>query len=245
MGSERTSESSLRQTRNHRLLDRSPHNSVESHHAVMSHHAVRQSSPLRVATARRTLSSDHFRLNFPTRLKQRDMEHVLKVLESSRTSLIGRLSTNGISLQLRSLELFFNETTGDFVGRTGQSPWVAAATSRNRIELQPFDLLTRRRILETTLRHELVHAVVDEIGHGRTPRWLAEGLAVHFAGEGQLVSRNQRNADVSTSQLDLVLSQPSSVEQMRAAYAAAYREVKRLIKVEGESSVWRRATQPS
>jgi stage II sporulation protein D len=240
------SRSALLPSANNRLISFSHQRAVMSHHAVRSPRLrVSLSRPLSVSTGRRTLSSEHFRLTYPARLRQGDMERVLKVLESTRADLVHRISTSGVPLQLPTLDLFFNETTGDFVGRTGQPSWVAAATLRNKIELQPFETLARRRILETTLRHELVHASIDRIGHGRTARWLAEGLALHFAGEGQLVSSHQTNADIAISELELLLAQPSSVEEMRAAYAAAYLKVSRLIKAEGESSVWRRATQPS
>jgi len=104
------------------------------------------------ATTRKILSSEHFRLSYPVSLSQRDVEYVLKLLESNRADLIRRVSTRDVSFQLPTLEVFINESTGDFVGRTGQPPWVAAATLRNRIELQPFELLARRRILETTIR---------------------------------------------------------------------------------------------
>jgi hypothetical protein len=165
---------------------------------------------------------------------------MLEVLESSRADLSRRVSTSGVSFQLPTLELFINESTGDFVGRTGQPPWVAAATIRNKIELQPLELLNRRRILETTIRHELVHSVIEAIGRGSVPRWLAEGLALHLAGEGPKVAGYLRKNDVTLAYLELRLARPTSAEDMRADYAAAYNEVKKLIDAKGESAVWRR-----
>lgn len=225
-----------------------------SHHAVSASFSPQVSRSLRISgsprprvseSRRRTLSSEHFELNHPARLSERDVEYALQVLESQRTDLVRRVLISGISLQLPKLKLFINETTGDFVARTGQPSWVAAATVGRRIELQPLELLKRRRVVETTLRHELVHAVVEEIGHGRTPRWLAEGLALHLAGEGQLISRSLHKNKIEISELEHQLARPSSADHMRAAYAAAYQEVMRLIRDQGETSVWRRATQGS
>ncbi len=204
---------------------------------------VSASPRLRVSKGRRTLASEHFRLSYPAHLSQREMEYVLKVLESNRGDLIRRVSTAGVSFQLPTLELFISESTGDFVGRTGQPPWVAAATLRNRIELQPFELLARRRILETTIRHELVHSVIEAIGRGRAPRWLAEGMALYVAGEGPKVARYLRKTDITHADLELSLSRPAPANHMRADYAAAYHVVKKLINAEGESAVWRRVVE--
>jgi hypothetical protein len=149
----------------------------------------------------------------------------------------------GVNAQFPALEIFVNETTGDFVGRTGLPYWAAAATRGNQIEIQPLATLKRRRILETTLRHELVHAMIDVVSRGRAPRWLAEGLALHLAGEGPLVSRYEPRQRITTAEIDKQLGYSMSMmsaNDMRAVYAAAYSEVRRLIKNEGEARVWRR-----
>jgi hypothetical protein len=174
------------------------------------------------------------------------VEGLLSFLQSSRKSLIARVAAAGITAQFPALEIFINETTGDFVGRTGQPAWAAAATKGSRIELQPLETLKRRRILETTLRHELVHTLVDVVGRGRAPRWLAEGLALHLAGEGRLVAPYQPRQRLSTDEIEKQLSDirfAKSANDMRATYAAAYNEVKRLINSEGEANVWRRVVR--
>ncbi len=195
---------------------------------------------------RLTLRSEDFRISYPATVKQREAEALLGLLQSSRKSLVARVAAAGIKVQFPALEVYLNETTGDFVGRTGQPAWAAAATKGNRIELQPLETLQRRRILETTLRHELVHTLIDAIGHGRTPRWLAEGLAIHLAGEGRMVVRYAPRRKMSTDEIEKRLADSKSSQSatnMRAAYAAAYSEVKRLLDSEGEAKVWRRLTQ--
>ena len=196
--------------------------------------------------ARRTLTSENFRVNFPGSTEQKAIEALLSFLQSSRKSLLARVSAAKISVQLPTLEVFINETTGDFVGRTGLPYWAAAATRGNQIDLQPLGTLRRRRILETTLRHELVHTMVDILGHERAPRWLAEGLALYFAGEGPLLARYEPRHPMSTEEIDKQLGYSQSTmkpEEMRILYAAAYGQVKRLIQKEGEANVWRRVAR--
>ncbi|MFN2513133.1 MAG: SpoIID/LytB domain-containing protein [Pyrinomonadaceae bacterium] len=239
---ERSSKNAVGQRPNNRQVAPSSRHSVTSHHAISAslRPPVSASPRIRVFPGRRTLSSEHFRLSYPASLSQRDVEYVLQVSESNRADLIRRVATGGVPFHLPTVELFINESTGDFVGRTGQPPWVAAATRRNRIELQPLEVLVSRRILETTIRHELVHSVIEAIGDGRAPRWLAEGLALHIAGEGPKVARYLRKTDLRIEDLELRLSRAAPAADMKADYATAYREVRRLIDTEGEPAVWRR-----
>ncbi|HEV2826195.1 MAG TPA: hypothetical protein VGW76_01240, partial [Pyrinomonadaceae bacterium] len=192
---------------------------------------------------RKTLASETFRINYPSTIDQREVESLLSFLQLSRKSLIARVTAARVTVQFPALEIFINETTGDFVGRTGLPYWAAAATRGNQIELQPLATLRRRRILETTLRHELVHTLVDIISRERAPRWLAEGLAIHVAGEGPLVARYEPRRKMTLEEINKQLGYSQSMmssEDMRTLYAAAYGQVRRLIQTEGEANVWRR-----
>ncbi|MGH9871387.1 MAG: SpoIID/LytB domain-containing protein [Pyrinomonadaceae bacterium] len=192
---------------------------------------------------RLTLRSEDFRINYPASVRQREVEALLSLLQSSRKSLLARVGAAGINIQFPVLEVVVNETTGDFVGRTGLPIWAAAATRGNKIELQPIETLKRRRILETTLRHELVHTMIELVGRGRAPRWLAEGFALHLAGEGPLLSRYEPRKRMTTAEIDKQLGYSTGVvsaNDMRTVYAAAYGEVRRLVKSEGEAGVWKR-----
>ncbi len=149
-----------------------------------------------------------------------------------------RATAAGLQTRIPNLEILINETTGDFVGRTHMPPWAAAATSNNTIELQPLRVLRQRGILETTLRHELVHVLVDTISGGSAPRWFTEGMALYVAGEGRLFQKQFSSMPVE--KIDQALSSAKTADEMRAAYAAAYNVVKQLIRVEGENKVWKR-----
>ena len=125
------------------------------------------------------------------------------------------------------------------MGRTGLPWWAAAATKGTHIELQPVQVLQRRAVLATTLRHELAHAVIDSVSRGRAPRWLAEGMALFLAGEGPLLAHYIPRDRMTVNQIDKKLGGAGTAAEMRTAYAAAYGEVSNLIRREGESSIWR------
>ena len=185
--------------------------------------------------------SAHFTISSAERVDPR----LLNLLEASRAALTRRLSLAGVEFQFPNVEIVVNKTTGDFVGRTGMPAWAAAATRNHRIELQPLALLKQRGILETTLRHELVHVIVDAIGGGQTPRWLAEGIAIYVAGEGQLIERYNQAPALSPNELERRLATAKSADELKTAYAAAYKAVRDLVRTEGEIKLWKRVAQRS
>jgi stage II sporulation protein D (peptidoglycan lytic transglycosylase) len=188
-------------------------------------------------------SSSHFRLIYPQTTKPEEAEQVLQLLESTRADLMQRVAAAGIESHFPNLDILFNETTGDFVGRTRMPAWAAAATKNNTIELQPLKTLKQRRVLETTLRHELAHVLIESVGRGQSPRWLAEGMALHLAGEGKLIERYAPESQISAETIERMLATANSSTEMRTAYAAAYKSVRDLIRTEGESKIWKRISE--
>ena len=186
-----------------------------------------------------TISSEHFRLSYPSDVDRRDADQVLNTLESARSDYLRRASS-AVSVSVPSLEIRLNESTGDFTSRTGQPWWAAAATKGNRIELQPLKLLKQRGVLFTTVRHELAHVIIDAVSHEHAPRWLAEGLAIHLAGEGQNLKPYQKRGQFSEDELEKILERPTSQAEMRTLYAQAYTSVVEMIRNQGEASVWKK-----
>ena len=197
----------------------------------------------RSASSGQRVSVFNFRLTSPRKIDTSDAEQLLGLLVESRTELLRSAKAAGIVVDFPKIEVVVNATTGDFVGRTGMPPWAAAGTKNNRIELQPLRILKQRRILETTVRHELVHVLIETIGGGRTPRWLTEGLAIHLAGEGRWMESHAPEKSVSIEAVERALASATSREEMRSAYAAAYQLVRELIRDEGVNKIWKRVAE--
>jgi hypothetical protein len=188
---------------------------------------------------RKSISNEHFRVRFGTGNDQREVENVLRILETARTDLLRRLPKASLHLNESSpFEVIIHATTADFIAATGLSGWAAGTTRGRKIELQPLNLLRKRGVVTTTLRHELTHSFIELLGRGQTPRWLAEGLCLHIAGEGRVMMLVKISRSLSREELAQKLSGPVSAADARELYAMAYREVQSLIRSKGEASVW-------
>jgi stage II sporulation protein D len=191
-------------------------------------------------TDRQSLSSEHFHVSYPARIPRSDVEAALRTLEAARLDMFARVGPASLSLPANAVDVVVHETTQDFTAATGQPWWAAGVTHGRRIELQPLSVLRRRGILTTTLRHEYAHSVIEANGGSGVPRWLAEGLAISFAGEGRMLQRFTSKARLPLNELERRIADPGSANEMRSLYAAAYYEVRELIRKEGEPGVWRR-----
>ncbi len=184
-------------------------------------------------------ANEHFRLRFSKSSNPREVESVLRILETARQDLIGRLKTASLRWNERQpFEIVVHGTTAEFIAATGLSGWATGATRGQRIELQPLALLQKRGVLTTALRHELAHSVVEVIGNGSAPRWLAEGLCLHFASEAAEMNRIRVTRPLAREELERRLKVGASATEMRQLYAMAFREVQALIREKGEAYAW-------
>src|SRR5215510_16290484 len=142
-----------------------------------------------------SLSSEHFRATYPAKADRQSIENMLRTFESARADLLRRLEAASLRLaEPGPFEVVVHSTTADFIAATGQGGWAAGATRGWRIELQPLDLLWWRGVLNATLRHEMTHEVIEALGGGRAPRWMAEGLAIYVAGEAASLQRTENKS---------------------------------------------------
>jgi stage II sporulation protein D len=125
-----------------------------------------------------------------------------------------------------------------FRNATGEPGWVAARTDGRRIHLQPTARLRGRGDLQSTLRHELFHVLVESRATPGLPVWFREGLVGYL-------SEQPRVSGAAVSDVDL--QQTSDARRARAAYAAATRRVASLVARHGLPSVigWLTAGLPA
>jgi hypothetical protein len=190
-------------------------------------------------SSQQSLTSEHFRAYFPREMDRSSVVTALRILEITHSDLLRRLENASLRLvENLPFEVVIHATTTDFIAATGQSGWASGVTRGRRIELQPLRLLQKRGIFNTTLRHELTHAFVETLSRRGAPRWLSEGLAIHNAGEGAAYLRLEIKNKLTVEELERRLARPAPAKEMRELYAAAYREVRRLIRSRGEAGVW-------
>lgn len=116
---------------------------------------------------------------------------------------------------------------------TGQSGWVAASTRGQTIRLQPVEELRKRSVLESTLRHELYHLLVEAHAAPKTPMWYREGLVLYFSKPN---SGDGSAASMSADEIERILPHGDSRENMEKAYSSAQMIVANLIQRHGKQT---------
>jgi stage II sporulation protein D len=123
-----------------------------------------------------------------------------------------------------------------FRNATGEPGWVAAHTEGGHIDLQPVALLRSQNALDSTLSHELLHALIElraSRSASNLPEWFREGLVGYLEGEAKAGKSNLNNARPS----DADLRQTTDQDKARRAYAQAAAAVAGLVQTYGESAV--------
>jgi len=122
--------------------------------------------------------------------------------------------------------------------------WVAAFTEGNWIATQPLSTLASRKLLDSILRHEFLHALVESQAAAGTPLWLREGLV-----EAWSTTANPPKSSIppmKLDQLDHALAHAASEAQSQAAHHTAAWYAQRLLDRYGRTQVltWLRSGLP-
>lgn len=113
---------------------------------------------------------------------------------------------------------------------TGEPGFVAGSTRGDTIHLQPAVSLQARGILETTLLHEMLHALLAQRAKAPLPRWFGEGLVLVLTGGTQ-------HEASWTPQSARMLDAPRDRQELREAYAACASRLRRLMREHGRATV--------
>ena len=127
-------------------------------------------------------------------------------------------------------------TVADFRNSTGEPGWVAASTRGRTIQLQPSDVLRDAGTLDTTLRHELLHMLIESYARPGTPLWFREGLVLYLTQPAAAGSR-QGGVFLDTTALEKALRAPASDDELRLAYAEARGRVAQLAQQHGRQAL--------
>jgi stage II sporulation protein D len=134
----------------------------------------------------------------------------------------------GFKVQLRVFP-----TLDAYRNATGQPGWIAAYTRGHRISLQPPAVLKEKSILESTLRHEFLHLLVEMRAREGTPLWFREGLVLYLA-DGD---RPFAPVTMTEGETEAALEHATSQDSLQRAYAAARTRVARMVEHYGKEAV--------
>ncbi len=135
-------------------------------------------------------------------------------------------------------------STPAFRNATGAPGWVAAFTEGDWIGAQPLRTLASRHLLEATMRHEFLHALVELQAGPAAPLWLREGLVEIWAEPD---TKTAATITINVDALDAMLAHASSESDSAAAHRAAAFYASRLLARYGRERVlgWLRSGVPA
>jgi stage II sporulation protein D len=122
--------------------------------------------------------------------------------------------------------------------------WVAAFTEGDWIATQPLRTLAARRLLDTTMRHEFLHALIEHEAGPAAPPWLREGLVEAWS---QPTDRSTAAPALKIDAVDAALAHSSSEAESEVAHHAAGWYAARLLDRYGRTKVleWLRSGIPA
>ena len=101
--------------------------------------------------------------------------------------------------------------------------------------MQPSDVLREAGTLESTIRHELLHMLIDSYARPGTPLWFREGLVLYLTAPNASSKPGEDFDDLKG--LEKALRAPASEEELRRAYAGARARVAQLARQHGKEAL--------
>jgi stage II sporulation protein D len=139
-------------------------------------------------------------------------------------------------------------STPAFRNATLAPGWVAAFTEGPWIATQPLRTLATRHLLDATMIHEFLHALVEHEAGPQAPLWLREGLVETWSSpENQPASRTTAPPALTLDAIDVTLAHASTEAESESAHRAAASCAALLLSRYGRATVldWLRSGVPS
>jgi stage II sporulation protein D len=125
-------------------------------------------------------------------------------------------------------EIVFAPSAELFRQMTSQPGWMLASTRGSRIVLNAKPALDSNE--QKTLRHEMLHVVVESEASAKAPLWLREGLVEVLDGEAA-------GSGMSGAAMEAELSRPTTREASERAHRAAAAKVRTMVERYGMAQV--------
>lgn len=122
-----------------------------------------------------------------------------------------------------------------FRDATGEPGWVAATTKGRTIQTQPAEVLQRAGTLESTLRHEFLHMLIESYAKAGVPVWFREGLVLYLSDPNAAVQPTKSFSN--TADLESAMRNPANEQQLREAYKDARARVAKLANQYGKPTL--------
>jgi stage II sporulation protein D len=137
-------------------------------------------------------------------------------------------------------------STPEFRQATLAPGWVAAFTEGNWIGTQPLRTLATRNLLAETMRHEFLHALVEQQAGPAAPLWLREGV-VEAWSEMNSATAMKSSPGLTVGEVDSALAHAASEAESEAAHRAAVWYAAQLLARYGRAQVldWLRSGVPA
>ena len=135
-------------------------------------------------------------------------------------------------------------STPAFRNATGAPGWVAAFTEGDWIGAQPLRTLASRHLLDSTMRHEFLHALVEHKAGPAASLWLREGLVEVWADPN---AKSTATPSIKIEAIDAILAHAGSEADSAAVHQAAAFYASRLIARYGRERAldWLRSGVPA
>ncbi len=165
----------------------------------------------------------HDRAAFPLRITLPQQDEPTRPALTTLAQAALRAVATALDAPLTTpIALRFHPSVESYQRATGQPWFTSGATRGHVVDLLPLTVLRQRGLLESTLRHELAHALTSEQLQ-RAPLWMQEGVATWASrsrAAGDRTPPVAAGASLSCPS-DADLTKASSADVLRKMYVAA------------------------